>query len=134
MSFVPMLQMAEQQPGGSMVMTILPFILIIGVFYFFMIRPQNKKQKEMEKMRNSLQKGDKVVTIGGIHGNVSSVKEKTVIIKVEDGSKIEFDRSAISTVVGDRSSAKVEKQEAKNEEASAESETPAETESSSENK
>ncbi|MBQ3671267.1 MAG: preprotein translocase subunit YajC [Treponema sp.] len=109
MSFIPLLQDASQQLGGNMVMTVAPFILIIAVFYFFMIRPQNKKQKEIEQMRNSLQKGDKVVTIGGIHGTVSSVKERTVILKVDDGTKIEFDRSAVATVAGDRAIAKAEK-------------------------
>ena len=109
MSFIPLLQDAAPQVGGNMVMTVAPFILIIAVFYFFMIRPQNKKQKEIEKMRDSLQKGDKVVTIGGIHGTVSSVKEKTVILKVDDGTKIEFDRSAVATVAGDRASARAEK-------------------------
>jgi len=62
-----------------------------------LIRPQNKKQKETEKMINALKKGDKVITIGGIHGVVSSVKEKTIVIKVDDDAKIEFNRSAIAT-------------------------------------
>ena len=59
---------------------------------------QNKKQKETEKMLNALKKGDKVITIGGIHGVVSSVKEKTVILKVDDDCKMEFNRTAISSV------------------------------------
>ncbi len=91
--------------GGSMLMTVLPFILIIAIFYFFIIRPQNKKQKETEKMINALKKGDKVVTIGGIHGVVSSTKEKTVIVKVDDNTKLEFNRSAIATVVTDKPAA-----------------------------
>jgi preprotein translocase subunit YajC len=77
----------------------LPFILIIAIFYFLIIRPQNKKQKETQKMLSALKKGDKVVTIGGIHGTISSVKESTVIVKVDDNYKIEFSRSAISSVV-----------------------------------
>lgn len=88
--------------NGSMLMTVLPFVLIIAIFYFFIIRPQNKKQKETEKMINALKKGDKVVTIGGIHGVVSSTKEKTVIVKVDDNTKLEFNRSAIATVVTDK--------------------------------
>ncbi|HOE09178.1 MAG TPA: preprotein translocase subunit YajC [Treponemataceae bacterium] len=83
-------------------MTVLPLALIFVIFYFFMIRPQNKKQKETEKMIAALKKGDKVITIGGIHGTVSSTKEKTVIVKVDDNTKIEFLRSAISTVVTDK--------------------------------
>ena len=132
MSYISLLQTAAQPyAGGGMLMTVLPFLLIIVVFYFFMIRPQNKKQKEIEKMRDSLRKGDKVVTIGGIHGTVSSVKEATVIIKVEDGSKIEFDRSAIATVAGDRQPSKIESVEAKTDneaEKSAESESSTESE------
>jgi preprotein translocase subunit YajC len=63
-----------------------------------MIRPQNKKAKETQAMLDAMKKGDKVVTIGGIHGTVSQVKEKTVIVKVDDGTKLEFNRSAIATV------------------------------------
>lgn len=85
--------------GASMFM---PLILIIGVMYFFMIRPQNKKQKELQKMLDALKKGDKVVTIGGIHGTVSSVKENTVVVKVDDSAKIEFDRKAIAAVISDK--------------------------------
>jgi len=75
------------------------FVAIIAIFYLFIIRPQNKKQKETEKMIKALKKGDKVITIGGINGVVSSTKETTVIVKVDDGAKIEFNRSAIAAVV-----------------------------------
>ena len=84
--------------GGSMAGMFLPLVLIFVIFYLFLIRPQNKKQKETEKMINALKKGDKVITIGGIHGTVSSVKENTVIVKVDDDVKLEFNRTAISTV------------------------------------
>ncbi len=103
MSFVPFLQAAAgagQQ--GNILMTVLPFVLIIGIFYLFIIRPQNKKQKETEKMINALKKGDKVITIGGIHGVVHQTKEKTVIVKVDDNTKLEFNRSAIASVVLDK--------------------------------
>ena len=103
MSFVPFLQTAAGTPQqGNILMTVLPFVLIIGIFYLFIIRPQNKKQKETEKMINALKKGDKVITIGGIHGVVHQTKEKTVIVKVDDGTKIEFNRSAIASVVVDK--------------------------------
>lgn len=97
--FFPLLQMAGT--GSQTIMSVVPFILIIAIFYFFIIRPQNKKQKETQKMIDALKKGDKVVTIGGIHGIVSATKEKTVIVKVDEGVKIEFNRSAISGVVVD---------------------------------
>jgi preprotein translocase subunit YajC len=100
MSFISLLQAAAG--SGSMLMSVLPFGLIILIFYFFIIRPQNKKQKETEKMLNALKKGDKVVTVGGIHGVVSSTKEKTVIVKVDDNTKIEFSRNAIASVVVDK--------------------------------
>ena len=96
---------------GSLLMTVVPFALIFIIFYFFLIRPQNKKQKETEKMIAALKKGDKVVTIGGIHGVVASTKEHTIIVKVDDGAKIEFNRSAIATVIAD----KVEEKPAKKE-------------------
>jgi preprotein translocase subunit YajC len=84
---------------GSLLVSMLPIFLIFVIFYFFIIRPQNKKQKETDKMIAALKKGDKVVTIGGIHGTVAQTKEKTVIIKVDDNTKIEFTRSAISSVI-----------------------------------
>jgi preprotein translocase subunit YajC len=87
--------------GGSGMM-LFPLVAILLIMYFLMIRPQNKKQKETQKMIDALKKGDKVITIGGIHGVVSSTKENTVVIKVDDGTKIEFNRTAISTVIVDK--------------------------------
>lgn len=117
MTFIPFLQTAgtvgSASSSGSLIMTVLPFALIIVIFYFFLIRPQNKKQKETEKMLNALKKGDKVITAGGIHGVVSSVKEKTIVLKVDDNTKIEFNRSAITSVQKDEAEAKVESKEDK---------------------
>jgi len=97
---MPALQ-ASGDPGAtpSLMTTFLPFVLIIVIVYFLMIRPQNKKRKETEKMLAAIKKGDKVVTIGGLHGTIQTVKESTVIIKVDDNVKLEFLRSAISNVV-----------------------------------
>lgn len=81
-----------QQPAW---MGIMPFVLIIVVFYFFMIRPQMKRQKELRKYRESLKKGDKVITTGGMYGKVSEVKDDRIILEVADGVKLEFDKSAI---------------------------------------
>ena len=89
--------MGAGEVGGSMAGMFLPLIAIVVIFYFFLIRPQNKKQKETEKMISALKKGDKVITIGGIHGVVSSVKDKTIVVKVDDDAKIEFNKSAIAT-------------------------------------
>ena len=101
MSFIPFLQAGgagSASTSGSLVGSLLPFLLIIVIFYLFLIRPQNKKQKETQKMLDALKKGDKVITIGGIHGTVSSVKENTVIVKVDDNCKLEFNRTAISSI------------------------------------
>ncbi|OJF75595.1 MAG: preprotein translocase subunit YajC [Treponema sp. CETP13] len=91
-----LLQAQSSQQG--MLMTILPFLLIFVIFYFFLIRPQNKKQKQTEKMISAIKKGDKITTIGGIHGVVSSTKEKTIIVKVDDNCKLEFSRTAVASV------------------------------------
>ena len=81
--------------------TLIMFGLIIVVFYFLMIRPQNKKQKETKKMLESLRKGDRVSTIGGMRGTVISVKEDVVLVRVDEKSdtKIEFSKSAIAQVI-----------------------------------
>ena len=97
-----LLQAAENttgKPDGPPWGTFLMFGAIIAIFYFLIIRPQNKKQKETQKMLAALKKGDKVVTIGGIHGTIQLVKEQTIIVKVDEDTKLEFSRSAISNVV-----------------------------------
>jgi preprotein translocase subunit YajC len=103
---------------GSLVSSFVPFILIIGIFYLLIIRPQNKKQKEAQKMLANLKKGDRIITVGGIHGTIQSVKESSVIVKVDDYTKIEFSRSSISTVESgkEEKADKVEKIEDKKEE------------------
>ncbi|HAE23343.1 MAG TPA: preprotein translocase subunit YajC [Spirochaetaceae bacterium] len=83
---------------GSMLSTVVMFGAVFLIFYFMIIRPQNKKQKAMQKMISAVKKGDKVITIGGIHGTVQSVKDKTVVIKVDDSSRIEFSKSALASV------------------------------------
>ena len=100
MAFIPFLTAGAQQAAGpaGLAGSFIPLLLIIVIFYFFLIRPQNKKQKETERMLSALKKGDKIITIGGIHGVISSVKENTVIVKVDDDCKIEFNRTAISSV------------------------------------
>jgi preprotein translocase subunit YajC len=96
---LPLLMAAPPgEGGGNPLMSFLPFIAIIAIFYFLIIRPQSKKRKETEKMLSTLKKGDKVVTIGGLHGTIQSVKETTVIIKADDNVKLEFLRSAVSSI------------------------------------
>ncbi len=86
---------AEPQ-GGFPMQSIIMMVLIFGVFYFFMIRPQAKKQKELKKYRENIQKGDVVVTIGGIHGKITEVKDTTVTVKIAEGTEIKLEKSAIS--------------------------------------
>ncbi len=78
--------------GGS---NLIMLVVIIVIFYFFMIRPQQKKQKELKKFREGLGVGDKVVTIGGIHGKILEVAESTILIGTESG-KLRLDKSAVS--------------------------------------
>jgi len=89
---------AAAPTGAAALIQFFPLVAIIAIFYFLIIRPQNKKQKETQKMLAALKKGDKIVTIGGIHGVIQSVKENTVIVRVDDNTKVEFSRSAVSTV------------------------------------
>jgi len=85
--------------SGQVTTTFITFGLVIVIFYFLLIRPQNKKQKETKNMLAALKKGDKVATIGGIRGIVQSVKDDTVVIKVDDNTKMEFSKSAVATVL-----------------------------------
>ncbi len=86
--------------GGTQLVTMLvTFGLIIVVFYFLVIRPQNKKKKDAQKMLQNMHKGDRVVTIGGLHGSVESVKDDFVVLKVDDNVKLKFSKSAVSTVL-----------------------------------
>lgn len=85
--------------AGSMTTTLVTFVLIILIFYFLIIRPQKKKDKEAKAMLAAIKKGDKVVSIGGIHGTVVAVKDTTIVVKVDDNARIEFSKNAISTVL-----------------------------------
>lgn len=84
---------------ASMTSTIIMFVAIIAIFYFLIYRPQKKRDKEAKEMIAAMKKGDRVVTIGGIHGTIITVKDKTVVVKVDDSARIEFSKEAISSVV-----------------------------------
>ena len=77
-------------------MSFFPLIIIFLIFYFLIFRPQQKKQKELEKMVKDLQKNDQVVTTSGIHGTVVMLKDDTVVLRVDDGVRIEFSRDAVA--------------------------------------
>ena len=76
-------------------MTFMPLLIIIVIFYFFMIRPQVKRQKELRAFRDSLGKGDKVVTTGGIYGKIVEVKDNIVVMQIDDNVSIRVDKAAI---------------------------------------
>jgi len=88
------LSSVENSSGGMM--NIIFLVAIFIIFYFFMVRPQNKKRKELQNLRDNLKKGDNVVTVGGIHGKVVEVKETTVLITVDASTKLKIDKSSIS--------------------------------------
>lgn len=104
---------ADGQGGSNPIVMGIAVVVMIAIFYFFLIRPQKKQEKEAKKMLEELKKGDKIVTIGGIHGVVFAVKEATVVVKVDDGAKIEFTKSAIAKVVNDAPAAAAEEKPAK---------------------
>ncbi len=84
---------------GSLVSTLLMFALIIGIFYFMILRPQQKRQKEREKLLGAVKKGDKIITAGGLHGTIAGIDDKTVLIQVADNVKLKFDRSAVASII-----------------------------------
>ena len=101
MDYILLFAGGQNNQGGGL-MAYLPFILILVIMYFLMIRPQAKRQKEKQKMLDALKKGDRVVTIGGIHGTVSGLKgkdKKIVNLKVSNNTNISLNRSAISGLV-----------------------------------
>src|SRR5690348_17162782 len=94
-----MLNIILQTPsggGGGGIMQLLFLVAIIVVFYMFMIRPQMRKQKLEQQFRQTLEKGSKVVTIGGIHGRIVEVQEKTFIIEIDNNVKVKVEKTAIS--------------------------------------
>ena len=84
--------------GASTLFSFLPLVAIVAIFYLLILRPQRKKQQDTQKMLSALRKGDRIVTIGGVHGIIQSIKDSTVIVKVDENTKLEFSRSAIASV------------------------------------
>ncbi len=95
-----LLAMAPQGgEGGSMVNTLIMFGSIIAIFYFMIIRPQQKKAKERTALLDDVKKGDKIVTSGGIHGTIAGLDEKTILLDVGNNTKIKMERTAIGQVI-----------------------------------
>lgn len=94
-NFLMIFLMGPQAEDANPLMSFLPLILVFVVFYFFMIRPQVRKQKELTSYRSTLSKGDKIVTSGGIYGRITDVKDTTVTVDVGDGVLLRIDKSAV---------------------------------------
>ncbi|MGB4654284.1 MAG: preprotein translocase subunit YajC [Bacteroidales bacterium] len=107
MNFLNILLMAQPQgegasSSGGMGSSLIFLLVIFLIFYLFFIRPQTKRQKEQRKFRESLTKGQKIVTIGGIHGKIVEVQETTVTIEVENNVRIRIEKSAIGSSAQDQ--------------------------------
>lgn len=106
MNFIDLLFLAQAAAPGApdappqpnAFMSIMPLIFVFVIFYFLLIRPQQKRQKEHQKLVQGLKTGDRVVTSAGIHGIIANVKDKTILVKVADNVKLEFDRAAVTAV------------------------------------
>ncbi|RNA68743.1 preprotein translocase subunit YajC [Alteribacter keqinensis] len=82
----------------DMLGAIVPLLLMFAIFYFLLIRPQQKRQKKIQQMHSSLEKGDKIITIGGLHGTIDALDDERIIVVVDNGSKLTFDRQAVRDV------------------------------------
>lgn len=89
-----------QAAAGGQLGFMVFLVIMLVVYWVFLIRPQSKKRKELAQKLSSLKKGDRVITIGGVHGKIVSVKDKVVVLRVDDKAEITFDKNAISTVEG----------------------------------
>ena len=85
--------------GGGLAGLFLPFLLVFIVFYFFIIRPQKRREDTRKAMIEAVKKGDRIVTIGGVHGTVTKVDENSVLAQVDDNVKLRFDKNAVASVV-----------------------------------
>ena len=87
-----------QQSAASPLIQLFPLVLIFVIFYFLLIRPQKQKEKEHQKMLSGINKNDEIVTLGGIHGTVINVKEKTLIVRIDDNVKIEIEKNSVAYI------------------------------------
>jgi preprotein translocase subunit YajC len=97
--FLAMAPQGGEAGGGSLISTLIMFGAIFAIFYFMIIRPQQKRAKEREKLLSNIEKGDKIITSGGVHATIVGIEEKTVLIEIAPNVKIKIERSAIGSVV-----------------------------------
>lgn len=102
MNFADVAYAAASPPGGgaqSMLPTVIMIASMLAIFYFLLLRPQQKQKQDRERMLTSVKRGDRVVTTSGLHGTVTGLSEHTVVLRVADQVKLEFDRTAIARIV-----------------------------------
>jgi preprotein translocase subunit YajC len=99
LTFVLAQATGQPDPLQNMLSTILPFAAIILIFYFMMIRPQQKRQKEMKLMLDAMKKGDKVVTSSGIHGTITDIEDNVITVQIAENTKVRFEKVAVTTVI-----------------------------------
>lgn len=99
--FTLLMGQPNQGEGPGLMSNIILFGSIILIFYFMIIRPQQKRAKERQKLIDSMKKGDKVITSGGMYGTIAGMDEKTVLVQIADNVKVKLDRSAIATIVSE---------------------------------
>ncbi|MGD1046067.1 MAG: preprotein translocase subunit YajC [Bacteroidota bacterium] len=99
--FTLLMGQPNQGEGPGLMSNVILFGSIILIFYFMIIRPQQKRTKERQKLIESMKKGDKVITSGGMYGTVAGLDEKTVLVEIADKIKVKLDRSAIATIISE---------------------------------
>jgi preprotein translocase subunit YajC len=100
-NFTILMGQPTQDGGPGLISNLILFGSIILIFYFMIIRPQQKRAKERQKLIDSMKKGDKVVTASGIYGTIAGLDEKTVLVQIADNVKVKLDRSAIATIISE---------------------------------
>lgn len=95
----PILLLPQSSPASNPLITLLPMLLIFVVFYFFLIRPQKKREDQRKAMIEAVKKGDRIITLGGVHGTVTQVDETSVLAQVDTNTKLRIEKSAIASVV-----------------------------------
>jgi preprotein translocase subunit YajC len=99
--FTLLMGQPNQGEGPGLMSNVILFGSIILIFYFMIIRPQQKRAKERQKLIDSMKKGDKVITSGGMYGTIAGLDEKTVLVEIADKIKVKLDRSAIATIISE---------------------------------
>lgn len=95
------MQPQQGDSGSGITSTLVMFGLIFLIFYFMIVRPQQKRQKDRQKMLDAIKKGDKIITAGGMHGTVIGVEDKTVLVQIAENVKVKVDRSSVASIVGE---------------------------------